>query len=267
MLPHAAHEHILINDSDIFVGPLYLANVVRGFAAEDGEKAVGMVTAPYLGRTGAASRESTVWSKLEALGISTDFMPGVLTARALEGGIHFGMGSTLAMTRTALQAAGGLVPLTEFLADDYEMGKRIAEQGFRVELCGEIVETTVPGYDLRGFWHHQMRWARSTRDSRKAGYVGLGLTYCVPWAVLTVIGSGGALWSFALLSIAVLARMAVALTVGVGLLRDDQVLRDLWLLPLRDAFGLLFWMWSFAGNTVVWRGETFRLSNGRIRRV
>ena len=110
-----------------------------------------------------------------------------------------------------------------------------------------------------------MRWARSTRDSRKAGYMGLGVTYCVPWALLTVLASGGALWSFSLLSLALLARVAVALTVGVGVLRDDQVLRDLWLLPLRDAFGLLFWVWSFAGDTVVWRGRNVPVAQRQDR--
>ena len=267
MLPHASYEHVVINDSDIYVSESYLAGVMRCFRAGEGEKAVGMVTAPYLGRTGVGGRGITVWAKLEALGISTDFMPGVLTARKLEGGIHFGMGSTLAMTQTALAAAGGLEPLVEYLADDYELGKRISGAGFRVELCGETVETTVPGYGLRGFWDHQMRWARSTRDSRKHGYLGLGLTYCVPWALMTIVASGGALWSFTLFSLALLARVSVALTVGVGLLRDDQVLRDLWLLPVRDGFGLLVWMWSFAGDTVVWRGEEFRLKDGRITRV
>ncbi len=263
MLPHATYEHVIINDSDIFVAPGYLADVMRLFT----DAKVGMVTAPYLGRTGAGGREKTLWARLEALGISTDFMPGVLTARKLEGGIRFGLGSTLAMTKTALAEAGGLAPLVEYLADDYELGKRIAAAGYRVELCGECVETTVPAYGLRDFWDHQMRWARSTRDSRKAGYVGLGVTYCVPWALMTVVASGGALWSFSLLSLALLARVTVALSIGVGLLRDDQVLRDLWLLPLRDLFGLLFWAWSFAGDTVVWRGETFRLRDGRISRV
>ena len=262
ILPHAAYEHVLINDSDIFVSPLYLAGVMRPFR----DPRTGMVTAPYLGRTGAGGRETTIWSRLEALGISTDFMPGVLTARSLEGGIHFGLGSTLAMTRTALAAAGGLEPLVDFLADDYELGFRIARAGFRVELCGERVETTVPGYDLRGFWNHQMRWARSTRDSRKLGYLGLGVTYCIPWALATVLASGAALWSLTLLVLALLARVSVALTIGVGVLRDDQVLRDLWLVPARDCFGLLFWLWSFAGDTVVWRGETFHLHAGKISR-
>ena len=258
MLAEAKYEHVLINDSDIRVGPGYLAGVMRWFG-----KGVGMVTAPYIG----VAANPTVWAKLEALGISTDFMPGVLTARVLEGGIRFGLGSTLAMTRTALEAAGGMEALVECLADDYEMGRRIAEAGYRVELCGETVETTVPAYGLRGFWEHQMRWARSTRDSRRLGYVGLGVTYCVPWGLATVVASGGALWSFTLLTLAVLARVAVALTVGVGVLRDGQVLRDMWLLPLRDVFGLVFWGWSFAGDTVVWRGERFRLKGGKITKI
>jgi ceramide glucosyltransferase len=263
MLPHASHEYVVINDSDIFVAPTYLAGVMRYFR----NATVGMVTAPYIGRTGVGGREKTVWSKLEALGISTDFLPGVLTARKLESGIRFGMGSTLAFSRIALTKAGGLEPLVEFLADDYELGKRISKAGYQVVLCGETVETTVPAYGLRGFWDHQMRWARSTRDSRKLGYIGLGVTYAVPWALMTVIASGGALWSFTLLVLASLARIAVALSIGVGLLRDEQVLRDLWLLPVRDLFGLLFWAWSFAGDTVVWRGEEFRLKDGRISPV
>jgi ceramide glucosyltransferase len=263
MLREARYEHVLINDSDICVSPQYLTRVMACFA----DAGVGMVTAPYIGRTAETGPGRTVWSRLEALGISTDFLPGVLTARKLEGGIRFGLGSTLAMSKPALEKVGGLGPLVEYLADDYEMGVRIFAAGYKVELCYEVVETTVPAYGFRGFWEHQLRWARSTRDSRKMGYVGLGITYALPWAVMTCVASGFALWSFTLLSVVLLARVAVALSIGVGVLRDGQVLRDLWLLPLRDLFGLVFWVWSFAGDTVVWRGDRFRLKDGRITRL
>jgi len=275
MLREARFEYVVINDSDIRVSPHYLTRVMGcfGAAADMGAAAgiedarVGMVTAPYLGRTASDGNALTLWARLEALGISTDFLPGVLTARKIEGGIRFGLGSTLAVSRTALAAAGGLEPLVDYLADDYEIGARIAQAGYRVELCGEMVETTVPAYDFRGFWDHQLRWARSTRDSRRLGYVGLGVTYCIPWAVMNCVASGLALWSFTLLSLVALARVSVALSVGVGVLRDGQVLRDIWLLPLRDFCGLGFWAWSFASDTVVWRGERFRLSSGRISRA
>jgi ceramide glucosyltransferase len=260
MLREAKYDHLIINDSDILVSPQYLERILSGFVAETGE--VGMVTAPYIGRA-----QKTIWSRLEALGISTDFIPGVLTARKLEGGIHFGLGSTLAFTRKALESAGGLEPLLEQLADDYELGARISKAGFRVVLSEEVVETAVPAYSLRQFWEHQLRWARSTRDSRKLGYLGLVFTFVLPWAILNCVASGLSLWSLALLSLVLLARTTLALSVGVGILRDGQVLRDCWLLPFRDMFGLLLWAWSYADNTVIWRNEMFRLKDGRIERV
>ena len=269
MLREAKYDHILINDSDIRVSPNYLTHVMQRFGAAAGieDPKVGMVTALYRGQTAADGGALTLWARLEALGISTDFMAGVLAARKLEGEIRFGLGSTLAMTRAALAASGGLEPLVDSLADDYELGARITQAGYRVELCGEVVETAVPAYGFRGFCEHQIRWARTTRDSRRWGYLGLGITYCIPWAVLNCVATGFALWSFTLLSLVVLARVAVALTVGVGLLGDAQVLRDIWLLPLRDCFGLGFWAWSYAADTIVWRGERFRLHNGHISRA
>ncbi|MDE1154284.1 MAG: bacteriohopanetetrol glucosamine biosynthesis glycosyltransferase HpnI [Acidobacteriaceae bacterium] len=258
MLPHARYEHVVVNDADILVGPKYLTGVMQWFA----EERVGLVTAPYIGRA-----EGTIPSRIEAMGISTEFFPGVLTARSLEGGIRFGLGSTLATTRTALSAIGGFESLVGQLADDYELGARLAAKGYRVELAGQVVETSVPAYGWKGLLEHQLRWARSTRDSRRGGYIGLGVTYVLPWAFATVIASGGALWSWALFSIAVLARVTVALVIGVGMLNDGQVLRDLWLLPLRDFFGLFLWAWSYAGNTIVWRGERFRLQRGALERV
>ncbi len=261
MLPLARGSFVVVNDSDICVSPQYLERIMAPFAQAE----VGMVTAPYLGHAfGRLGRPPGLPARLEALGISTEFMPGVLTARLLEGGLHFGLGSTLAMRREALDRSGGFAPLLESLADDYQLGARIAGAGYRVELSSEVVETSVPAYSWRGFALHQLRWARSTRDSRRLGYLGLGLTYALPWALLTVVASGLALWSLTLLSVVLLARVALALTVGVGVLRDRQVLRDIVLLPLRDCWGLLLWLWSYAGDTVVWRGERFHLREGRL---
>lgn len=263
MLPHARFDHILVNDSDILVSPSYLTHIAAAFNQPAGAtKPIGLVTAPYIGIA-----SGTLWSRLEALGISTDFIPGALVARALEGGLRFGLGSTLATTRSALAAIGGFASLTDQLADDYELGVRLHRAGFRVELLHEVVATSIPPYNLRAFCDHQLRWSRSTRDSRRAGYLGLGLTYVLPWALLSVIASGGALWSFTLLSVALLARISVALIIGVGLLRDSQILRDLLLLPLRDAFALFFWLWSYASDIVVWRGERFRLHRGQLEKL
>ncbi len=185
----------------------------------------------------------------------------MLTARKLEGGIRFGLGSTLATSKTALAKAGGLEPLVEYLADDYEMGARIAEAGYRVELCERGGGDDGAGVHVSRILRIISCGGRGRRATRASwGTWGWGLRTALPWAMMTCVASGFALWSFSLLSVVALARVAVALSVGVGVLRDGQVLRDLWLLPLRDFFGLGFWAWSFAGDTVVWRGELFRLA-------
>ena len=264
MAAQARFDYLILNDSDIHASPRYLARVLAPFAALEPSrsginKPVGLVTAPYRGIA-----HGTIGSKMEALGISTDFFPGVLTALMLDREIRFGLGSTLAVSRAALDASGGFEALVDSLADDYQLGLNISNAGYAVVLSREIVDTSVPAYSLTGFFSHQLRWARAVRDSRKLGYLGLIFTYGVPLAVFNCIASAFTLPSLALLSLTLAARLTVALTIGVGVLRDRQVIRDLWLLPLRDFCALWVWVWSFAANTVTWRGEEFLLKDGKL---
>jgi len=254
MLPHAQYEHVIINDSDILVELDYLERVLAPLARPD----VGMVTTLYRALPG-----KTLGSKLEALGISADFAGGVLVARALEGGISFGLGATIATTKTILRAIGGLEPLADYLGDDYELGARIAAAGHKVELSDAVVETALPDYSLREFWQHQLRWARNVKDRRPAQYLGLIFTFGLPWAILAVM-CWLSWWSCLVLAAAVIARFASAIFVGRGVLDDEYVGRDLWLLPVRDFIALAIWIASFMGNTVVWRGLRFRLRKGKL---
>ncbi len=262
MARHARYDYLIFNDSDIRVGPNYLAHVLAPFVPQQGKLPVGLVTALYRGRA-----HRTLGSKLEALGISTDFIPGVLTSRLLEHGIHFGLGSTLAVSRRVLDAIGGLAPLAEYLADDYMLGVRIAHAGFAVELCDEVVETHVPEWSFSGYLHHQLRWARAMRDSRKGGYAGLVFSYGLAWSMLNLVASGLSLPAIALFSLALMFRVSLALGVGVGILDDRQVLRNLWLLPLRDLLALGIWAWSYASDAIAWRDERFLLEGGKLRKL
>src|ERR1022692_4571347 len=168
-----------------------------------------MVTCLYRGVPGA-----TLGSRLEALGICTDFCASVLAARQLEGGIRFGLGSTLAFRRAELEKIGGLTSFVEYLADDYELGKRIAGLGLIVKLSDVVVETSLPSYRLREFFAHQLRWARGVRDARSGGYLGLVFTFGVLWALLALSASQGALWAWNGLALTLFLRFAVALVVG-----------------------------------------------------
>jgi ceramide glucosyltransferase len=258
MLTEARYQCLVVNDSDIRVEPDYLRRVVSPLT----DPKTGMVTCLY---RGAAS--PTLGSRLESVGISTDFCGGVLAARQIEGGVHFGLGSTLAFRRGDLQAMGGFEAFVDYLADDYEIGSRIAAQGLEVKLSDVVVETFLPPYTLREFVDHQLRWARSVRDSRRWGYLGLVLTFGLPWALLALVTAHGARWAWELLAAAAAMRTTLALVVGRLVLRDRQVVSLLGLVPLRDLVALLVWMASFTGHTVAWRGDSFTLKDGKLARI
>ena len=258
MLQSARYEHLIVNDSDIRIEADYLRRIIAPLL----DDRVGMVTCLYRGIAAP-----TLGSRLESLGIDTDFCAGVLVARQLERGLHFGLGSTLAFRRPDLELTGGFRGIVDFLADDYELGRRIAGLGLKVVLSDVVVETHLPAYDLQGFLKHQLRWARGVRDSRAGGYIGLVTTYGLMWALLALIAAHAAPWSWAVAGVALCLRLAVALVVGKSVLHDRQLLKHLWLLPLRDLVAVGVWVASFAGHTVTWRGDRFQLKNGRLTRI
>jgi ceramide glucosyltransferase len=255
MLPKAKYEHLLINDGDMLVRPEYLREVMAPFAKEK----MGFVTCVY-----RALPSKTVWSKVEALGICTEFMPAVLLARMLEGEVNFGLGATLACTKKALAAMGGFEALLNRLADDYDLGTGIKRAAFETALSHYVAETHAPDYDLHGFWNHQIRWNRTVRDARPAGYAGLIFTFGIWWALLAMLFSHGALWSSLLFTTVIGMRYLMAIGAGGIALGDQFVMRDIWLLPLRDAMSMAVWVASYFGRTVVWRGERFALKKGTI---
>ena len=257
MLTEARYDWLIVNDSDIRVQPDYLRQVTAPLA----NLQVGMVTCLYRGVAGAM-----LGSRLEALGISTDFCPSMLAARQLEGGIRFGLGSTLAFRRGELEKIGGFASFIDYLADDYELGKRIAGLGLTVNLSDVVVETLLPPYRLQDFLAHQLRWARGVRDARPGGYFGLIFTFGILWALLAVATSQGALWSWGALAVTLVLRLAVSVSVGWVILRDGQVLRYAWLIPVRDLIAVAVWIASLGGHTVIWRGERFRVKDGKLTR-
>ena len=258
MLGEAIYEYIVVNDSDIRVPADYLRQVIAPLHDSN----VGLVTCLYRGVPGRS-----LGSRLEALGIETDFMGGVLAARTLEHGIRFAMGSTLAFSKKTLQSIGGLEPLLDYLADDYELGARVAAAGREVVLANVVVETFLPDYGLLPFFRHQLRWARTIRDKRRWGYAGLLLTFGIPWALLAVLLARGAWEAWLLLFIILARRVSTAAFLCARVLHDRRIFRDFWLIPLRDCIALLIWIASFTGRTVSWRGDSFLLKNGKLVRI
>ena len=258
MLPAARHEILLVNDSDIRVPKDYLPRVIAPLR----DDSVGLVTCLYRGIAGRS-----LGSYLEALGISMDFVPGVLSARIVERGIHFALGSTMVFRRSDLDAIGGFEILLDYLADDYELGRRISARGKTVELSDVTVDTFLPAYSFRQFVDHQLRWARTVRDARRWGYLGIALTFGLPWSIATLLAARGAPWAWALGAITFVARVTIGLTASLAVLSDRQPLKNIFLLPVRDLVAPLVWAASFAGHQIHWRGDVFYLKDGRLTRI
>ncbi len=191
----------------------------------------------------------------------------MLLSKTIEGGLQLRSRLHAGGAARGARKIGGLAALTDHLADDYELGARVAAAGYRVALAAEVVETAIPPYGWRGFFDHQLRWARTVRDARPWGYAGLVFTHGLALALLNVLASGLSPLSLWLLGLSFFLRLTLAMTVGAEVLSDRQVLPNLWLLPLRDLVAMAVWAAGFAGNTIVWRGERFALKDGKIEKT
>ncbi len=251
MVAQAKHPILVITDSDTSVGPQYLQAMARSFGPEE----IGAVTNLYRGVGG-----TDVWSQLEALGMSTEFMAGVIVAARLEG-MTFALGPSMAIRTACLQAIGGFRSLAEYFADDFVLGRRVADTGRRVRLSTHVVKHHATAIGAWASFQHRLRWNRSARFSRPLGYLGQGVTYMVPWALVSYVASPHTLHAALLLG-ALVVRAGLAWVVAVHLLEDPTVLRRLWLLPLQDGLSFAAWVGGLLGRDVLWRHERYRLLKG-----
>jgi ceramide glucosyltransferase len=252
MLAASSNDLVVMSDSDIRVTTDFLRTV----AAEFQDSVLGVATCPYRAVPG-----ESFWSRLEATGMNTDFWGSALVARMLEG-MHFAVGPTITARRRVLQSIGGFARVKDYLAEDFVLGKFAAEAGHGVILSSYIVEHHIGSATLRQNLAHRLRWARSTRRSRPAGYVGQLLTMPLPLALL-VCAASPAWWP--VLPFTLIVRAAAAYTVSARVLRA----RISWLLlPIEDMLGFCFWIAGFFGNTISWRGRRYRLfADGRFELI
>jgi len=246
----AKYPVLIIADSDIKVPPDYLRRVVAPLE----NPAIGLVTCVY------RARADHMAGRFEALGVVTDFMPSTFVAPFV-GVDEFALGATMAVRRTDLERMGGFAAIADYIADDYQLGRRIHDLGLKCVLADVVVETHLTADRMSAVWKHQVRWARTLRFSR-AAYAGLPVTHATTWALLALLS--GEPWVAAGLMV---VRYAMAIMAGWVVLRSGDVLKLWWLIPARDLFATAVWCAGMFGHTVDWAGERLRLdAQGRILR-
>jgi ceramide glucosyltransferase len=251
MAAAARHDILVITDSDTSVSSDYLRAMAVAFTPAE----VGAVTNLYRGVGGA-----DLWSKLEALGMSTEFMAGVVVADRLEG-MKFTLGPSMAIRAECLRAIGGFAAMADYLADDFVLGQWADTAGYRVALSTHVINHHASAIGLLSSFKHRLRWNRSARFSRPAGYLGQGFTYGLPWALLLAL-TALTWWSGAMLLGALATRLWLAFELAARLLEDRAALRRCWLIPLQDAISFITWIGGFLGREIIWRNERYQLLEG-----
>ena len=264
LLPRAKFDTLVLSDSDMRAQPDYLRRIVAPFSPENqamlsssnprDKKLCGLVTCPYRG--GGLRSVSAV---LEALGIGSDFIPSVLVSRALEG-VSFALGSTIVIPKSVLAEIGGFEPLLNQLADDFRLGNAVANSGYRVVLSDAVIEDVIGEERFAPMWSRRLRWAKTLRVCRPAGYAGAFITYgfALSLIFLTCTGFQPVGW-FACLGV-LSVRVGASLFITLRCTGDPNLLRFLPLLPVSDLLNFALYASSYFGKTIVWRGERFQLS-------
>lgn len=261
MCAAASTDYFVISDSDVHVQPHYLRSVIQPLL----DTQVGLVTCLYRGvPTGG------LWSRLEALGMSVEMTCGVILADMLEG-MRFALGPTMAVRRDVLKAVGSMAGLADYCADDYVLGQRVHQSGWKVVLSDHVIDHVVLSRDFRPSMLHQLRWAKSTRFSRGLAHLGSGLTFAMPYGLVAMAAAFALdrpLLAWGAIGWAIMNRLLLSIIAGWSVVHDPRSLRDCWLYPLRDLLGFFFWCASYAGSTIVWRNDVYRLeAQGRMQRI
>jgi ceramide glucosyltransferase len=260
VLENIQPDRLIFADSDICVAPNYIRRVTEPLDHIEDGRTVGMVTCAYIARN-----PRYVGSAMASLARCCDFMPSLLIARQLDGGVKLGIGVTMALTAEALKAAGGLV--YNRIGSDYNLGLRVDRAGYRVALSDYVLESDTGNEPLRHLWQRELRWARTIRFNRGAVYYGQIFCFGTVWALLLLLVSGWANWAIGLAVIALTLRYMQALS-AIRSMEAHRLHHWFWLLPLRDLFSFAIWLGGGFGRTIFWRGRRLRISgDGEIEEM
>jgi len=252
MMPAAKHDVLVLSDSDMRVGRNYLDAVIETLQ----RPGAGLATCLYVGRPVAG-----IWSAIGAAGINFWFLPSAMVSKLL-GGKNGCYGATIALRRATLDKIGGFIAFKDQLADDYALGARVEQSGQAVVVAPYFPSTVVDEPDFGTLFRHELRWARTIRNTAPAGYAGSAITYPVPLALIgMILGSvAGLPWQMliTILLLAVLCRGALVALVSSTLAAPKP---RWWIFLPRDVLSLVILVLAFCGRSVSWRNSAFRVDS------
>jgi ceramide glucosyltransferase len=248
LLTLAKHDLLVISDADVRVPADLLANLLPPFE----KPALGLVNCFY-----RLANPATWGMKWEAIAVNADFWSQVLQSQTLKP-LDFALGAVMATRRGLLHEIGGFEALADCLADDYQLGHRIARRGHRIVLSPVVVECWSDPMTFRQVWNHQLRWARTVRVCQPLPYFFSILSNPTLWPMLWLLFLPGVVSGcFAVACVG--ARVICAYDLQRRLAAHSPGVLVAMMAPLKDLLQTTIWLLAFAGNTIEWRGERMRL--------
>jgi ceramide glucosyltransferase len=244
----AKHELLVISDADVSAPPDLLRNIVQPLEAPE----TGMVNCFY-----RLANPGSLAMRWEAVAVNADFWSQVLQSQSLKP-LDFALGAVMATRRQLVAEIGGFAVLADCLADDYQLGNRIARRGHRIQLSPVVVECWDPPKGWAEVWKHQLRWARTVRVCQPMPYFFSILSNATLWPLVWLAVEPSGLTLGCVLGCGC-ARLLCARDLQQRLNRAPTPLREGWLAWLKDLLQAVIWLLAFLGNTIEWRGERMTL--------
>lgn len=257
LVAEAKHHVFVINDADVRVEPDYLRSVVAPLR----DPTVGGATCLYV-----STEETTFLQRLQSIGMSSDFFPGIFVAWQLDG-VKFAFGQTIVTRRKCIEAFGGYEVIENRPADDLLVGRMVTEKGYRFELVPYVVKTVADFETMQDLLYKRVRWMTVMRHMRPWGHFGLVFTQGLPWAISAAAVHPSLAWIAAYLGGYLGFRIAMTIFVGRLTLRQRGVWKRLPLIPVWDALAFLIWVASFTRKSIRWRGVDYLVHHGMLAPV
>jgi ceramide glucosyltransferase len=252
----AQYEQVIFADSDIRVTSMYLREVIPPLA----NSKIGVVTCGYLDKT-----PKFLGAAIAALGRGIDFLPSILIARILDGGLKFALGPTIATRKSVLQAIGGLDMVMNRIGSDFHIGRLASEAGYKVELSHYVLDNDCGEETVKQVYQRELRWSRTIRINRGNQYYGLIFSYGTVYATFLLMLTGFQPWAIAV-SLSVYSLRVLQAIISIQALRCPKLLLWLWALPVRDALSFGIWVLGGFGQKIFWRGRWLEIGRSGLLR-
>jgi ceramide glucosyltransferase len=252
LVSEAQYELLVITDGDIRVGPDYLRAVAHPFR----DPKVGGATTLYV-----STEETSFVQELQSVGMISDFFAGILVAWQLDG-IKFMFGQSIVTTRQRIAGFGGYEVIENRPADDLNVGRLVAAQGYEVKLLPYIVKTVADFQSLKDLFYKRVRWMTVMRLMRRRGHQGLIFTWGLIWALIAVAIHPTLPIAIGYLGSYIVLRVVLTWMIGIHGMRQKRLWSKMLLIPLWDAVAFMIWVASFGRSVIRWRGYDYYIRDG-----